>query len=75
LEEIKFAIDSGASEIDIVVDRGLVLNHKWLELYDEIVAMRHACGNRAHLKTILGIGECGTMTNVNFNSFNIKEKS
>jgi deoxyribose-phosphate aldolase len=64
LEEIKYAIDQGATEIDIVVDRGLVLSQKWRELYDEIVAMRHACGDRAHLKTILGIGECGTMTNV-----------
>jgi deoxyribose-phosphate aldolase len=33
-------------------------------LYEEVVAMRKACGNRAHLKTILGIGECGTMENV-----------
>jgi deoxyribose-phosphate aldolase len=33
-------------------------------LYEEVVAMRNACGNRAHLKAILGIGECGTMENV-----------
>lgn len=64
LEEITFAIESGASEIDIVIDRSLALTHKWGELYDEIVAMRKACGERAHLKAILGIGECGTMENV-----------
>lgn len=64
IEEIHFAIENGATEIDIVVDRSLVLLHKWEELYSEIAAMREACGNRAHLKTILGIGECGTMDNV-----------
>lgn len=64
LEEISFAIESGATEIDIVVDRSLVLTNNWEKLYEEIVAMRKACGNRAHLKTILGIGECGTMENV-----------
>lgn len=64
LAEIEYAIEQGASEIDVVVDRSLVLNNQWEQLYDEIVQMRHACGDRAHLKTILGIGECGTMTNV-----------
>ncbi|XP_019549708.3 deoxyribose-phosphate aldolase [Aedes albopictus] len=64
LAEIEYAIEQGASEIDVVVDRSLVLTNKWEQLYDEIVQMRHACGDRAHLKTILGIGECGTMVNV-----------
>lgn len=64
LREIEFAIDNGASEIDIVIDRSLVLTGQWRKIYDEVVAMREACGNRAHLKAILGIGECGTMTNV-----------
>lgn len=64
LQEIEFAIKNGATEIDIVIDRSLVLTHKWKELYDEVAAMRAACGNAAHLKAILGIGECGTMENV-----------
>lgn len=64
LKEIEYAIDNGASEIDIVIDRSLVLTNQWKKLYDEVVAMREACGNRAHLKAILGIGECGTMLNV-----------
>lgn len=64
MQEIKFAIENGATEIDIVIDRSLVLVGKWRELYDEIVAMRAACGSSAHLKVILGIGECGTMSNV-----------
>lgn len=41
-----------------------MLTHQWRKLYDEVVAMREACGSRAHLKAILGIGECGTMLNV-----------
>jgi len=64
LKEISFAIENGATEIDIVVDRSLVLTHNWKKLYDEVVEMRSACGERAHLKAILGIGECGTMQNV-----------
>ncbi|XP_058450576.1 deoxyribose-phosphate aldolase [Malaya genurostris] len=64
LLEIQYAIEQGATEIDIVVDRGLVLQNDWEKLYNEIVQMRQACGSKAHLKTILGIGECGTMVNV-----------
>uniref|UniRef100_A0AAG5DU87 deoxyribose-phosphate aldolase n=1 Tax=Anopheles atroparvus TaxID=41427 RepID=A0AAG5DU87_ANOAO len=64
LEEIRFAVAQGATEIDIVIDRSLVLTGKWTELYTEIVQMREACGDKVHLKTILGIGECGTMANV-----------
>uniref|UniRef100_A0A6B2E6Z7 deoxyribose-phosphate aldolase n=1 Tax=Phlebotomus kandelakii TaxID=1109342 RepID=A0A6B2E6Z7_9DIPT len=64
LEEIKCAIESGATEIDIVIDRGLALQGHWQDLYNEILAMRRACGNLAHLKAILGIGELGTMKNV-----------
>ncbi|XP_055637937.1 deoxyribose-phosphate aldolase isoform X2 [Toxorhynchites rutilus septentrionalis] len=64
LLEIGYAIEEGATEIDVVVNRSLVLNNKWEQLYDEIAQMRDACGDKAHLKTILGIGECGTMVNV-----------
>jgi deoxyribose-phosphate aldolase len=64
LKEITYAIDQGATEIDIVIDRSLALTNDWETLYEEIKAMREVCGNRAHMKTILGIGECGTMENV-----------
>jgi deoxyribose-phosphate aldolase len=63
LEEIERAVASGASEIDIVITRPHVLGGKWHELYDEVKAMRKACGE-AHLKTILATGELGTLTNV-----------
>jgi len=63
LEEIRYAVAQGATEIDIVITRPLVLAARWEELYDEVKAMRKACGD-AHLKTILATGELGSLTNV-----------
>ena len=56
LEEIKYAVEMGAKEIDIVLNRTLVFEGKWEEIYEEVVAMKKACGT-AHLKTILATGE------------------
>jgi len=64
LIEIKNAIDDGATEIDVVIDRSLVLTDRWQQLYDELVSMRTVCAERAHMKTILAIGECGSVENV-----------
>lgn len=64
LVEIKFAIESGATEIDIVLDRSLVLTGQWSRLYDELVQMRAACGKLVHMKAILAVGECGTLENI-----------
>nr|XP_040136890.1 deoxyribose-phosphate aldolase isoform X6 [Ictidomys tridecemlineatus] len=63
LEEIRLAVEDGASEIDVVIDRSLVLTGQWEALYDEIRQFRKACGE-AHLKTILATGELGSLTNV-----------
>ncbi|CAH2107446.1 unnamed protein product [Euphydryas editha] len=63
LQEIKYAIASGATEIDVVLDRSLVLMGEWEKLYDEVLQMKKECGN-AHLKVILGVGELGTYENV-----------
>ncbi|CAG9560365.1 unnamed protein product [Danaus chrysippus] len=63
LQEIKFALDNGATEIDVVIDRSLVLMGEWETLYDELLQMKRACG-RAHLKVILGVGELGSYENV-----------
>ena len=63
LQEIEASVKAGAREIDIVIERGLVLTGDWQGLYDQIKAMRAACGD-AHLKTILGTGELATLTNV-----------
>ncbi|XP_046393884.1 deoxyribose-phosphate aldolase [Ischnura elegans] len=64
LEEIRFAVQNGANEIDIVLDRSLVLEHKWQELYQEIQQMKEACGEKAHMKTILAVGDLGSLDNV-----------
>jgi len=64
LEEIKYAINEGAKEIDIVINRTLALQQKWTELYEEVKAMKAACGPDVHMKSILAIGELGSMSNV-----------
>ena len=63
LEEIRYAVEEGADEIDIVITRAHVLGRNWAALYDEVAAMREACG-RAHLKAILGTGDLKTLRNV-----------
>lgn len=63
LEEIRLTVADGASEIDIVINREMALTGNWQGLYEELKAMREACGN-AHLKAILAVGELGSLTNV-----------
>ncbi|MCC5955076.1 MAG: deoxyribose-phosphate aldolase [Natronohydrobacter sp.] len=63
LAEIRYAVDQGADEIDIVITRAHVLGGDWAALYDEVAAMREACGD-AHLKAILATGDLVTLTNV-----------
>ncbi|HEY8595041.1 MAG TPA: deoxyribose-phosphate aldolase [Devosiaceae bacterium] len=61
--EIEASVAAGATEIDIVIERQMVLLGDWQGLYDQIRAYRKACGE-AHLKTILGTGELATLNNV-----------
>ena len=63
LAEVRWAVDAGAREIDIVVTREHVLTGDWRALYDEVRALREAAGE-AHLKAILATGELGTLTEV-----------
>ncbi|HEY4995678.1 MAG TPA: deoxyribose-phosphate aldolase [Aestuariivirga sp.] len=63
LAEIKYAVEQGAQEIDIVIFRSQVLRAEWAALYDEISAMRQACGP-AHMKAILATGDLKTLRNV-----------
>lgn len=63
LDEIRRSVKAGASEIDIVISRELVINNKWEELYHEVKLCREACGD-AHMKTILATGEIPTLTKV-----------
>lgn len=68
LKEIKQSIEAGAKEIDVVISRGAVLSgeifNRWQDLYNEIRKFRGACGDKAVLKTILGVGDLKTLENV-----------
>ena len=61
--DVSWAVAEGADEIDMVIDRGAFLCGDYLKVYDEIVAVKEACG-RAHLKVILETGELSTYDNV-----------
>ncbi|MFC6696628.1 deoxyribose-phosphate aldolase [Nocardioides daphniae] len=62
------AVEAGADEIDMVIDRGAFLEGRYLDVHDEIVAVREACrrpdGTEAHLKVIFETGELQTYDNV-----------
>ena len=62
------AVANGADEIDMVIDRGAFLAGRYLDVYDEIVAVKAACG-AAHLKVIFETGELRTFDNVRRASF------
>ena len=64
LQDTKDAIDAGATEIDMVIDRGAFLSGRIGEVFDEIVKIKEHCGDRAHLKVIFETGELVTYDNV-----------
>lgn len=63
LLDTKFAVDNGADEIDMVISRGEFLKGNHSFVYDEIAAIKEACG-KARLKVILETGELSTLDNV-----------
>lgn len=63
LADVRDAVASGATEIDMVIGRGVFLSGDLDTVYDEIVATRKACG-KAHLKVIFETGELQTYDNV-----------
>jgi deoxyribose-phosphate aldolase len=63
------AIDAGASEIDMVIDRGAFLEGRLIDVFNEIVTIRQVCGEKAHLKVIFETGELVTYDNVRKASF------
>ena len=63
LEDVRSAVALGADEIDMVIDRGAFLAGEYARVFDEIVAVKAACGE-AHLKVILETGELETYDNV-----------
>jgi deoxyribose-phosphate aldolase len=63
LEDTRMAVEAGANEIDMVISRGEFLAGQYGHVFDEIVAIKEACGD-AHLKVILETGELGTLDRV-----------
>jgi deoxyribose-phosphate aldolase len=68
LADTAFAVEAGADEIDMVIDRGAFLSGRFQEVFEEIAAVKAACtgtdGRTAHLKVILETGELATYDNV-----------
>ena len=64
IRDTKDALENGAAEIDMVIDRGAFLSGRLGEVFDEIKAIKEVCGNSAHLKVILETGELVTLDNV-----------
>jgi deoxyribose-phosphate aldolase len=63
LKDTKFAVEQGADEIDMVISRGKFLTGEFAYVFDEIAAVKEACG-KARLKVILETGELVTLDNV-----------
>jgi deoxyribose-phosphate aldolase len=63
LEEVRWVVENGADEVDMVIDRGAFLSGRYAKVYDEIVRVKETCGE-AHLKVILEVAELGTYDNV-----------
>ncbi len=63
LREVELAVAAGANEIDMVIDRGAFLAGRYGQVYDEICAVKEACGT-ARLKVILETGELKTYDNI-----------
>ncbi|HJV12630.1 MAG TPA: deoxyribose-phosphate aldolase [Propionibacteriaceae bacterium] len=63
LADTKIAVESGADEIDMVIDRGAFLAGRYGIVFEQIVAIKQACSS-ARLKVILETGELATYDNV-----------
>ena len=62
-KEIIDSIKAGASEIDIVINRGFVLQNEWVKLYNEVKSFKEVA-NGVKIKAILGVGDLETMRNI-----------
>jgi deoxyribose-phosphate aldolase len=62
--EIEQAIEAGAKEVDVVINRTLALTGDWEGLYEELRKFRQTCGEAAHMKTILATGDLATLKQV-----------
>lgn len=62
--DTKMAIDLGATEIDMVINRSAFLSGDFQQVFDEIAAIKEICASHAHLKVILETGELGSYDHV-----------
>ncbi len=62
LADVADAVNAGADEVDMVIDRGAFLAGRYAQVYEEVRAVREACAP-AHLKVILEAGELATLDN------------
>ena len=69
IRDTQDALDAGATEIDMVIDRGAFLAGDLMKVFTEIVYIKELCGDRAHLKVIFETGELVTLDNVRKASF------
>ena len=63
LADVELAVSAGVREVDMVIDRGAFLSGRYGQVFEEIQAIKAACGD-AHLKVILETGELATYDNV-----------
>jgi len=64
MEEVRYAMQEGADEIDMVISRGAFLRGDWAHVYDEIAEAKSLCADQARLKAILETGELGTLDRI-----------
>jgi len=64
LAETGYAVRSGADEVDLVVDRGFILSGHFDRLFDEVAAVKKACGSAVALKVILETGELSSLEQI-----------
>lgn len=64
LADVRWAVQEGADEIDMVMNRGAFLQGNYKGVFNEIWKVKEACGNRVHLKVIFETGEIGTYDNI-----------
>ncbi|MCK5856415.1 MAG: deoxyribose-phosphate aldolase [Bacteroidales bacterium] len=63
IAEVRYAVEQGADEIDMVISRGKFLEGDFEYVFNEVKSIKEACG-KAHLKVILETGELGTLSNI-----------
>lgn len=69
LKEVEKCIRDGADEIDMVINRGAFLSGDYQTVFDEVVAVKDICGDKAHLKVILETGELKTYDKIRMASW------